>query len=238
MPNISFDPIVLLRLMQLADSALPIGSTAHSYGLETLVVEQGLTVDLLPTFLEDYLQESGALDASFCCTSYSLVSLVDRDEFIVRWQTLNARASAMKVARESRAASATLGRRFLQLVGALEEEPLLRLVLETQKASREDVHYCIAFGLVGGILHVDEMAIALVYLQQMVTGLVSACQRLLPLGQSRASELLWRLKPALIAAAERGSVAAHNGAEIACFTPSLDLGSMRHPALSTRLFIS
>ncbi len=238
MPNISFEPTALLRLMQLADSALPIGSAAHSYGLETLAVEQELTVEWLQTFLEDYVQEVGALDASFCCTSYSLVALADRDEFVTRWLALNARAGAMRVARESRTASATLGRRFLQLIGALEEEPLLRLALDTLKAGREDVHYCIAFGLVGGILHVDALATVLAYLQQMVTGLVSACQRLLPLGQSRAGELLWRLKPSLIAAAERGSSAAHNGAEIACFTPSLDLGSMRHPALGTRLFIS
>jgi urease accessory protein len=238
MPNISFDPTALLRLIQLADSALPIGSTAHSFGLETLAAEQELTVAQLQIFLEDYVQEVGTLEASFCCTSYSLSKLQDRDEFVSRWLSLNARAGAMKLARESRSASATLGRRFLQLVGALEEEPLLHLALDTFKASREDVHYCIAFGLVGGILHVDEMATVLAYLQQTVTGLVSACQRLLPLGQSRAGELLWRLKPSLIDAAELGSAAAHNGTEVACFTPLLDLASMRHPALGTRLFIS
>jgi urease accessory protein len=238
MPNITLDHIALLRLIQLADSALPIGSTAHSFGLETLAAEQELTVAQLQIFLEDYVQEVGTLEASFCCTSYSLSTLQDRDEFVSCWLTLNARAGAMKLARESRSASATLGRRFLQLVGALEEEPLLHLALDTFKASREDVHYCIAFGLVGGILHVDEMATVLAYLQQTVTGLVSACQRLLPLGQSRAGELLWRLKPSLIDAAELGSAAAHNGTEVACFTPLLDLASMRHPALGTRLFIS
>ena len=36
-----------------------------------------------------------------------------------------------------------------------------------------------AFGLAGGIVQVVETAAALAYLQQLLTGLVSACQRLL-----------------------------------------------------------
>jgi urease accessory protein UreF len=59
---------------------------------------------------------------------------------------------------------------------------------------------------------------------------------LLPLGQSEAARILWNLKPAIIAAANRSAVTALEDAS--CFMPLLDLGAMEHPALSIRLFIS
>jgi urease accessory protein len=70
----------------------------------------------------------------------------------------------------------------------------------------------------------------------MTTGLVSACQRLLPLGQRQASRIIWRLNVAIVAAAEHSRHA--DVRTVASFTPLPDMGAMRHPGLSTRLFIS
>src|SRR5258708_8285124 len=52
-----------LRLLHLADSTLPIGSLAHSFGLETLVSAEILHAGDLPEFLYGYLREAGTREA-------------------------------------------------------------------------------------------------------------------------------------------------------------------------------
>lgn len=238
MESFALGYLQFLRLLQLADSALPIGSTAHSFGLETLAVEGNLGAAQLEAFLQEYLMEAARLEATFCRLGYRLISLSERDSLLLRWRELNNRLSAFKTARESRVASVTLGRRFLQLVAALEDEPLLLDVQEAAKVHGADIHYSPAFGLVGGILGVAETAMVLAYLQQSLQNLIFMFQRLLPLGQSLASAMMWRLKPTLLAIADQSEVLALHPEEIAVCTPLPDLASMRHPMLETRLFVS
>lgn len=236
------DSLAFLRLLHFADSALPVGAAAHSFGLETLVADGSLKVEMLEVFLRDYLEEAGGLECTFCLLGYRLACQLAAqtqldDDALAQWLALHARLGAFKPARESRQASAALGRRFLQLALGLQVHPFLTEFVRTAKTAAIETHHCIAFGLVCGLLGVDETGTGLAYTQQSLTGLVSACQRLLPLGQSQASQILWHLQPTLLALVERSKAAATDNA-IFNFTTLLDIGSMRHPVLTTRLFIS
>jgi urease accessory protein len=232
------DPLAHLQLQHLADSALPIGSVAHSFGLEALVAEGFLTTNQLEPFLLAYLGETGVVESCFCRVAYRMGIGIQDDTFEREWTTLNLQLSALKVAREGRTASATLGRRFLQLVLALEALSVLWRALHAAAEDGAEIHIATAFGLVGGALHLGEEATLLAYLQQSTFGLISACQRLLPLGQIQASGILWRLKPAILNAVAASRVDDPINEAAFSFTPLVDIGGMRHPALSPRLFIS
>ncbi len=142
----------------------------------------------------------------------------------------------MKTARESRVGSASLGKNFLTAVAGLGDFAIVQEALRTSKEAGSLIHHSVAFGLAGGVLGFAEDRTVLAYLHQCVASQVSACQRLLPLGQSAATRILWDLKPAMIETAKRSSACAVEDAS--CFVPLLDWGAMEHPALTTRLFIS
>ena len=229
-------PMSLMWLLQLADTALPIGALNHSFGLETLAAEESLSADGLGSFLHDYLQEVSALEIHFCGAAYRLA--VEDGFPAKRWLDLNRRLSAFKMARESRNASATLGRRFLRLVNGLANSPILQAAANAAQQTETDIHHCAAFALAGATLGIEEDATLLAYSHQSLANLISASQRLLPVGQTQATRMLWDLKPVLATMVKHAQNNHFEVDEAPCFAPLVEVGSMRHPTLATRLFIS
>jgi len=221
----------VLRILQLADSALPVGSMAHSFGLETLAFDEDIESGVqtcpasLELYLEDSLWESLLVDAVFCREAHTR-ALRGAPVF-----DLNQNASALRLARESRDASLTLGRRFAALAAALHPGPAL-----SRLAGMTELHHSVAFGYTLGTLAIDPDLTVSAFLHQTVLNTISAAQRLLPLGQIQASRIAWDLKPAILDAVNQSRSLSFS--TLCSFAHLPDLASMRHSCLPTRLFIS
>ena len=232
--NLATDGLAELQLLQLADSALPIGSLAHSFGLESLESAELLNPAKLPDFFDVYLFEAGLVEAVFCRVAWRLGAPTTFSP--APWLDLNEKLSARKPSRESRAASAALGHHFIMAVKGLGEFPAIAAACQASQSTHSMIHHSTAFGLAGGALSFAEDRVIEAFLHQSIAGLVSACQRLMPFGQCEATRLLWALKPRMVQVAKQSALRTID--DVASFTPLLDWGTMEHPALATRLFIS
>jgi urease accessory protein len=220
-----------LQLLQLADSALPIGSLSHSFGLEAMVFDGDLdhSVPACPTSLGEYLEgclsESLLTDAVFCREAHTRALLAAPVD------DLNQQISALRLARESREASLTMGRRFATLAAALQPDPAL-----LNLAKEEGLHHSVAFGYTLGILAIDSELAVCAFVHQCVLNTISAAQRLLPLGQSQANRIAWQLKPVILETVARSKAIPFSAA--CSFAHLPETASMRHACLPTRLFVS
>jgi urease accessory protein len=221
----------VLQLLQLADSALPIGSMTHSFGLESLVFDEDIEYSVqgcpasLGSYLENSLYESLMVDAVFCREAHAR-AVQGAPVF-----DLNQQASALRLARESREASLTMGRRFATLAALLHPGPaLFRL------ASLQELHHSVAFGYTLGVLGIEPDTSVSAFIHQCVLNTISAAQRLLPLGQIQASRIGWDLKPVILEAVKQTRDVSFSTVCSSAHLP--EIASMRHPCLPTRLFIS
>lgn len=218
----------LLQLMQLSDSAVPIGAAAHSFGLEGLVEAEGVSPDTLTQFVTTFLQEQGLLEACFCRAAYD----AGRRHDDVR--ELCFAMGALKPARESRDGSTTLGRRLLGMVTALLDEQDAETLQYAFSAN--DPHHAVVFGYTAALLAIEIETAVGAFLHQTVTTIVSSAQRLLPVGQRQAASVLWQVKDEIVACA--ASSREESVETVQSFLPELEIASMRHPNLETRLFLS
>lgn len=236
------NPDKLLRLLHLCDSALPIGATAHSFGLETLVYDEELGVHELEAHFTAVLQESGVLEATYLRHAYRLGGRVTNaagrsaQNELATWHHLNRRLAARKPAREIRDADHTLGRRLYHLARSLDEDTMWGADWDLESGG--ELHLSTVFGLTGGLWALDEEATTLGFLQQSLAGMIAGCQRLMALGQVRAQQTAWRLKPCIADVVEQSRCWANGEDDPPAFLALLELGGMRHPGLPVRLFVS
>lgn len=214
--------LALLRLLQLSDSQFPIGSFAHSSGLETYA-QMGLDKEGLAELLAGQLELGfGRLELAACALAFDLKTNEDLDE-------LGAELSAWKPVKGLRETSLKLGKRLLTLSSRIYPTETSGLVLEQP-------HHTIVFGTLGRRLDIKLEPLLLAFTQSSITSSLAAATRCMSLSPEQSQEILTSLQPQMLDAVNRVTSDPH--ANFFSAAPALDVRAQQQAFLYSRLFQS
>lgn len=217
----------LLILLQLSDSALPIGSYSHSWGLET-AVQAGRIRSAAQTlsYVQGILQYSiGPLEGRSCALAHGY----GLDRQIEPFWHLQDRLDAARWAPEPRQASLALGHRLSQL-----SDKVWGISCPLRENHSSGPHHCLVFGWIGAQAGLDRSETVRAYLWSTITSWVSAAVRLVPLGHTQGQQILAQIQPQIIEILPQCL-----GSEpLASFAPLQERDCQIHRQLYSRLFQS
>jgi urease accessory protein len=222
------DVIPMMRLMQLASSALPVGAYSYSEGVEYLV-ECGKidSSDRLQHWLRRELScGSIRVETAILVRAYEAIASQNINAL---WEW-NDWLSATRETEELRHQSWQMGQSLVRLLQNL--QPSLDLLLPRDK----NYNFAIAFAIAAQRWQIDLEATAIGYLYSWASNLVGAGVKLIPLGQTAGQQMLGDLQ-LLIANAVREVMHLDDENLEAC-TWGLSLASMAHETQYARLFRS
>lgn len=233
-PATNTDAAWLVGLLQAGDSFYPTGSYSHSFGLEGLV-QQGVIHNRAT--LRDFIFLS-ALPA-LRHTDLPLAAHAWRAFGEANWARVSelcVLSSALKTAREARAASENIGRQRAELMANLRANPLAQEFLRRATAENWPHSSAISAALEGRVLGAPLTAVLSGISYATLSSLLSAAMKVLRLGQNASQSLLTEAltaTPAIIVAAETTAFE-----DIGWFNPWLDISAARHETADSRMFIS
>jgi urease accessory protein len=222
------EDIALLRLLQLASPALPVGAYAYSQGLEYAVahrwvVDENSALAWIQGLLRYPLCH---LDVPIFARLYRAWAKQDNDS-VERW---NHRLYASREAAELQQEDHHLGTALARL--------LADLGVDDAKPWRTAHRVCFAtlFSLAAVRWEINLQNASKGYLWAWAENQVTAATKLIPLGQTAGQRILSQVMPEIVETVRRGLQ--FNDEAIGCSAPGLGLASVLHETQYSRLFRS
>ena len=220
--------LAMLRLLQLASPALPIGAFAYSQGLEQAnalgwVKDEASTAVWLSGILTEVLPR---LDVPVLGELYAAWSADDLPRVRTLTQFLNACRESAELSAEDRHLGASLAR-VLHGLGVVRAEPWVE---------DPDATFATLFALAAVEYRIPLRSAALAFLFTWLENQVAAATRLIPIGHIAAQRVLSSVMPQLPAAVTLGLELPFS--EVGFLAPSLATASALHETMYSRLFRS
>ena len=227
-------PDRLLYLLQVANASFPTGAFNHSYGFETWI-DAGALDDgaRFGSACRDWLRYAAVpTDGAAAAHAHRHAAAGDLDALIA----LDHVVGALKLSRETREASFKTGRALLGAHRDVFSAESLAPFAAAVRDGRCEGHQSVIFGAAAAAQGVGVSDSVLAFLHAALSNLVSVGARLIPLGQIESQRIIRNAWPLLTRGT--GEACATEIDMLGSATAGLDVASMRHERLHTRLCMS
>jgi len=226
------DNLILYDLMTWLSPSYPVGAYAHSSGLEW-TIEAGWVCDrdAVETWTSDWLARGGGWgDAVMFTHAWRAVAAGDRPRLLDV-----AELAAAQTGRERRLETTAQGAAFRRIALASALCPTLRLLNDVDDA---DLAYPVAVACLAAGRGAPLREALTAYLHGVASNLVSAAQRLVPLGQTDAQIVMGRLRWVAAEVVDRAEALGDGDpfADLCNACLAADFAAVAHETQGTRLF--
>lgn len=220
------------HILQIMGGTFPTGGFSQSWGLETYV-EEGIVTNskTLKVFLEFYLEGVvEAMEGPAFVRSYEL-SIAENQQAL---SGFDRQLTSMKLTKETREGSLRTGKAAVGLSARMMEDFFIKRYYEENR--QKGINSTLAYGLILARLGVGKRRALESFVFSLINGFIQSGIKLIPLGNTEGQQLFMNLKEAMVQCVTVSLE--KNYEDIMNFSPGLDLASMKHESLETRLYMS
>ena len=223
----------LIRILQFADSALPIGAFTFSNGVES-AIQTGVVnnVESLKSFVRTALKQAAECDGIAVVAAHRAVLMEDRAELMkIDWAVNN-----RKLNEEARLMTTRMGKKLAELSIHIIENPLLQWWLDQIKANQTIGTQPVTQAIVMAIQGVSERDVVVMHQYGIAMTILSAAIRLMRITHYQTQHILFELNDEIESFCDIAATGDIN--QMASYTPVIDVLAAMHTKSFVRLFMN